>query len=149
MNDNKDLIVDDNEGIDVPAAPVPALEPKKNGYSNILRVKADPPDISPEDRKKNSKNLAGAIAHGLRQYGEVYVRCFSNATCGKASKSIAIARGYVAVQGFDLYCAPSFITAEIGGQERTGICYWVFTNQTDISKSGQKAQDPGPSRPQQ
>ena len=106
---------------------------KKGEYSNVLRVKADPPDVTAEERKKNSKNLAGAIAHGLRQYGEVYVRCFSNATCGKASKAIAIARGYVAVQGFDLYCAPSFITAEIGGQERTGICYWVFTNQTNIS----------------
>ena len=128
------------EEVKVAAGNVPNSVPqaKKTEYSNILRVKADPPDIAPEDRKKNSKNLAGAIAHGLRQYGEVYVRCFSNTTCGKASKAIAIARGYVAVQGFDLYCAPSFITAEIGGQERTGICYWVFTNQTDVSKSGQK-----------
>ena len=68
----------------IPEASV--MQEKKEGYSNILRVKADPPDITPEERKKRVKNLAGAIAHGLRQYGEVYVRCFSNATCGKAQK---------------------------------------------------------------
>jgi stage V sporulation protein S len=123
---------------DIPVMPETKSVPeKKDGYSNILRVKADPPDVSAEERKKAAKNLAGAIAHGLRQYGEVYVRCFSNATCGKASKAIAIARGYVAVQGFDLYCAPSFITAEIGGQERTGIMYWCFTNRTSAASSGQ------------
>ena len=115
-------------------APIQGQKPRTDGrtYSNVLKVKADPKDILPEDRKRASKNLAGAIAHGLRQYGEVYLRCFSNATCGKASKAMAIARGFVAVQGYDLYCAPSFITANIAGQERTGICYWCFTNKTDV-----------------
>jgi len=108
---------------------------RKKEHSKVLRVKADPQDVSDEERKRNVKNLAGAIAHGLRQYGEVYVRCFSNATIGKASKAIAIARGFVAVQGFDLYCAPAFIKADFGDQERTGICFWVFTNQTDMSSA--------------
>jgi stage V sporulation protein S len=109
---------------------------RKKEHSKILRVKGDPPNTSDEERKRNVKNLAGAIAHGLRQYGEVYVRCFSHVTMGKASKAMAIARGFVAVQGFDLYCAPAFIKADFGSQERTGICYWVFTNKTDIDKSG-------------
>jgi stage V sporulation protein S len=124
--------IEHDEIVVTPEEAIP--QAKNEGYSNTLRVKADPPDATSEERKKAAKNLAGAIAHGLRQYGEVYVRCFSNATGWKASKAIAIARGYVAVQGFDLYCAPSFITADIGGAERTGICYWVFTNQTNISK---------------
>ena len=113
----------------------PNTEQKKSGHSKILRVKADPPDCSAELRKRNVKNLAGAVAHGLRHYGEVYLRCFSNATIGKASKAMAIARGFVAVQGFDLYCAPSFIKADFGDDERTGICFWAFTNQTERSGS--------------
>ena len=115
---------------------VPDDQANKKEHSKILRVKGDPQDVSESERKRNVKNLAGAIAHGLRQYGEVYVRCFSHATMGKASKAIAIARGFVAVQGFDLYCAPAFIKADFGTQERTGICYWVFTNKTDIESGG-------------
>lgn len=97
-------------------------------FSNILKVKADGKDITHEERKRKVKLLAGAIAHGLRQFGTVYVRCFSPATCFKGSKAIAIARGYVAVQGFDLYNTCSFIEAEMEGEMRTGICYECFTN---------------------
>jgi stage V sporulation protein S len=102
-------------------------------FSNVLKVKADDRDISPYERKKKVKLLAGAIAHGLRQFGNVYVRCFSPASCFKASKAIAIARGYVAVQGFDLYNTCSFIEAEMGGKNKTGICYECFTNATDVN----------------
>jgi stage V sporulation protein SpoVS len=103
-------------------------------FSNILKVKADDKDIEPEERKRRVKNLAGAIAHGLRQFGVVYVRCFSPATCFKASKAIAIARGFVAVQGFDLFTICSFIETDMGGQMKTGICYECFTNKTDSKK---------------
>ena len=111
---------------------VVAHDPKE--FSNILKVKADDKDITPEERKAKVKNLAGAIAHGLRQFGIVYVRCFSPATCFKASKAIAIARGFVSVQGLDLFNATSFIEADMDGQMKTGICYECFTNQTDASK---------------
>lgn len=103
-------------------------------FSNILKVKADDKDIDPEERKRKVKNLAGAIAHGLRQFGVVYVRCFSPATCFKASKAIAIARGFVAVQGFDLFTICSFIETDMDGQMKTGICYECFTNKTDAKK---------------
>lgn len=109
-------------------------------FSNILRVKADGKETSPEERKRKVKLLAGAIAHGLRQFGIVYVRCFSPATCFKASKAIAIARGYVAVQGFDLYNTCSFIEAEMEGQMKTGICYECFTNSTKDQKDSQESQ---------
>ena len=107
---------------------------KHKEISNILKVKADDKEIEPEERKRKVKNLAGAIAHGLRQFGVVYVRCFSPATCFKASKAIAIARGFVAVQGFDLFTICAFIEADMGGQMKTGICYECFTNKTDAKK---------------
>jgi stage V sporulation protein S len=84
-------------------------------------------DISGRDRGSGVKKLAGSIAHNLRSSGSVRVRSFGNACIGKACKSIAVARGYVAVNGMDLYFSPYFITAEMGGEERTGIGFHVFS----------------------
>jgi stage V sporulation protein S len=97
---------------------------------SILKVSADDKDIDPELRKKNVKKLAGAIAHSLEENKEVVVRCFGNAAIGKAAKALAIARGYVAVTGGDLYCWPDFIVADMNGSERTGICFYSYTNLT-------------------
>lgn len=95
---------------------------------SVLMVKADSRDISPEDRKTNVKKLAGAIAKTLEEHKECVVRCFGNATIGKASKALAIARGYTATRGPDLYCWPTFIVADMHGNERTGIAFYVYTN---------------------
>ena len=95
----------------------------------ILKVKADDPRATDDERKKKLKGLAGAIAHGLRQAGEVKIRCFGNATIGKAAKAIAIARGMVAVHGYDLYTTVSFINAEMSGTSKTGIRFTAFTNE--------------------
>jgi len=97
---------------------------------SILMVKADDRDISSEERKANVKKLAGAIAHSLEENKEVVVRCFGNATIGKAAKAIAIARGYTATRGPDLYCWANFIVAEMNHNERTGICFYCYTNET-------------------
>ena len=107
-------------------------------FSNILKVKADAKNITPEERKRKVKLLAGAISHGLRQFGTVYVRCFSPSTSFKASKAIAIARGYVALQGFDLFNTCFFIEAEMEGQSKTGICYECFTNVRKEKKEEQE-----------
>jgi len=96
---------------------------------SVLMVKADERDASTEDRKKNVKKLAGAIAHALEENKEVVVRCFGNATIGKAAKALAIARGYTATRGPDLYCWANFIVAEMNGNERTGIAFYAYTNE--------------------
>ena len=95
----------------------------------VLKVQADPQDVLPEDRKRNVKKLAGAIAHALEENKEVIVRCFGNSTLGKASKAMAIARGYTAVRGVDMYCFPFFIVADMHGNERTGIAWYIHTNE--------------------
>lgn len=102
---------------------------KPRTYSNILKVKSDPPGISDEERAKSKKALAGAIAHGLRQFGEVQVRAFGEACVNKAAFSIGIASGMVSVHGHDLYCRPCFITADMSGKEVTGISFLVVTSQ--------------------
>ena len=104
-----------------------------------LKVKADEPDISPEDRKKNVKKLAGAISHALRNNGEVSVRCFGAASIFKAAKALAIARDYVKVQGLQLECSPGFINAKMNDNDISGICFYTFASkisdqQVDVSK---------------
>jgi len=96
---------------------------------SVLMVKADPREVAPEDRRTNVKKLAGAIAHSLEENREVAIRCFGNATIGKASKALAIARGFTATRGPDLYCSNAFIVADMAGQERTGICFYAYTNE--------------------
>lgn len=95
----------------------------------VLKVQADPEDVIPEDRKRNVKKLAGAIAHSLEENKEVVVRCFGNSTLGKCAKAMAIARGYTAVRGVDMYSFPYFIVADMNGNERTGIAWYIHTNE--------------------
>ena len=95
---------------------------------SFLMVKADDRNISSDDRRTNVKKLAGAISHSLEENKECIIRCFGNATIGKASKALAIARGYTATRGADLYCWPIFIVADMNGSERTGIAFYAYTN---------------------
>ena len=96
---------------------------------SVLMVKSDPKDLSAEERKIAVKKLAGAIAHSLEENKEAVIRCFGNSTIGKAAKALAIARGYTATRGPDLYCWPTFIVADINGSERTGIAFYAYTNE--------------------
>lgn len=91
-----------------------------------LKVKADPQDVTPEDRKRNVKKLAGAISHSLRARGEINIRAFGAASIGKAVKALSIARDYIGVQKLELECSVGFITAKMGENELTGIVFIAF-----------------------
>jgi len=94
-----------------------------------LKVRADEEGISPEDRKKNVKKLAGAISHSLRSNGEVGVRCFGANAIAKACKALAISQNYIGVQKLQLSFAPAFITTKIEGNELTGIAFYTFATE--------------------
>lgn len=119
----------ENNGVETVIPEVPEDAIKEGEIINCLKVKADPPDISSEDRKRNVKRLAGAISHSLRSRGEINVRCFGSAAIGKAAKALAIARGYVGVQNLQLECSPAFITTKMGDNELTGICFVAFASE--------------------
>jgi stage V sporulation protein S len=119
----------ENNGVEMVIPEVSEDAIKEGEIINCLKVKADPPDISSEDRKRNVKKLAGAISHSLRSRGEINVRCFGSAAIGKAAKALAIARGYVGVQNLQLECSPAFITTKMGDNELTGICFVAFASE--------------------
>jgi len=93
-----------------------------------LFVKADPDDVSVEERRISVRKLAGAVTHSVSENKECVLRCFGSKAIAKAAKALAIARGFVATSGPDLYCNASFIIADMNHNERTGICFYAFCN---------------------
>jgi hypothetical protein len=79
MQYNNDETIEDGNHIEKNSENKPvenrSIENKDNAEEAIcLKVKADPPDVSPEDRKRNVKRLAGAISHSLRGKGRMQER---------------------------------------------------------------------------
>jgi stage V sporulation protein S len=81
------------------------------GPSGVLKVAATSKPVL----------VAGAIAGVIRTQSRVEVLAIGAAAVNQAIKAIAISRGYVAHEGLDLVCIPSFIDLSLDGQERTGI----------------------------
>jgi stage V sporulation protein SpoVS len=126
MNEQAQNAVNKEKDVEIPAEVNAVVE--ETNLENCLKVKADPPDISSEDRKKYVKALAGAISHSLRAKGEINVRGFGNGAIGKAAKALAIARSYVKVQNLDLGCSPGFIATKINGTSLTGLNFVTFAS---------------------
>jgi stage V sporulation protein S len=71
--------------------------------------------------KSRSTAVAGAIAGVVRESGRAEVQAIGAGAVNQALKAAAIARGYLALDGIDVVCVPSFVEVEIDGQERTAI----------------------------
>ena len=97
---------------------------------SVLKVTADDKDIDPQERRLKVRKLAGAISHALEENKECCIRCFGNASITKACKAMAIARSFVAARGCDAYFFNDFIVTKMGENERTGLNFYAFTNQT-------------------
>lgn len=69
----------------------------------------------------NPNLVAGALAGILREKGTAEVQAIGAGAINQAIKSIAIARGYMAQGGQDIWCIPAFVELQIAGEERTGI----------------------------
>ena len=65
--------------------------------------------------------VAGAIAGVIRESGIVEVQSIGAGATNQAVKAIAIARSYLADEGVDIVCAPSFIDVAIDDEERTAM----------------------------
>lgn len=68
-----------------------------------------------------STAVAGAIAGVVREHGVAEVQAIGAGAVNQAVKASAIARGFLALDGLDVICIPTFTDVEIGGQERTAI----------------------------
>ena len=71
--------------------------------------------------KSNPNAVAGAMAGVIRQSGAVEVQVVGAGALNQAVKAVAIARGFVAPAGMDLWCVPTFADIVIDGEGRTAI----------------------------
>jgi stage V sporulation protein S len=72
-----------------------------------------------------STAVAGAIAGVVREVGRAEVQAIGAGAVNQAAKAVAIARGYLALDGFDIICIPAFADVVIAEQERTAIKFIV------------------------
>ncbi len=68
-----------------------------------------------------STAVAGAIAGVMREAGHAEMQAIGASAVNQAIKALAIARGYLVQDGFDIVITPSFNEVEIEGNERTAV----------------------------
>ena len=71
--------------------------------------------------KSRSTAVAGAIAGVVRESGRAEAQAIGAGAVNQAVKAVAIARGYLALDGIDVICIPTFTEVEIEGQDRMAI----------------------------
>ena len=85
--------------------------PQDGQHMDVIKVSAG----------SRSTAVAGAIAGVVREHGRAEVQAIGASAVNQAVKAIAIARGYLELDGIDIFCIPSFTEVEIDSQERTAI----------------------------
>jgi len=71
--------------------------------------------------RSRSTAVAGAIAGTVREYGRAEAQAIGAGAVNQAVKAVAIARGFLAIDGIDVICIPAFTEVIIDGQERTAM----------------------------
>jgi stage V sporulation protein S len=78
---------------------------------NVIKVSA----------RSRTAAVAGAIAGVMREVSRAEVQAIGAGAVNQAVKAIVIAKGYLAEEGVEVVCDPSFVEVLIDGQERTAI----------------------------
>ncbi|NLT73841.1 MAG: stage V sporulation protein S [Chloroflexi bacterium] len=68
-----------------------------------------------------STAVAGAIAGVVREHGRAEVQAIGAGAVNQATKAVAIARSYLALDGIDVICIPAFADVVISDEERTAV----------------------------
>ena len=71
--------------------------------------------------KSKPNSVAGALANAFKEKGTIEIQAVGAGALNQAIKAVAIARGYIAPTGKDIYCIPAFSEISIEGEERTAI----------------------------
>ena len=71
--------------------------------------------------KSKPNSVAGALANAFKEKSSIEIQAVGAGALNQAIKAIAIARGYIAPTGKDIYCIPAFSDILIEGEDRTAI----------------------------
>ena len=78
-------------------------------------------DVLKVSSKSKPNSVAGAVANVFKERNSIEIQSVGAGALNQAIKAIAIARGYIAPTGKDIYCVPAFSDISIEGEERTAI----------------------------
>ncbi len=78
-------------------------------------------DIIKVSARSRSTAVAGAIAGVVREHNRAEVQAIGAGAVNQAVKAVAIARGYLSDDGFNIIAIPFFIEVTIEDQERTAV----------------------------
>lgn len=78
-------------------------------------------DVIKVSAHSRSTAVAGAIAGVMREHHHAEVQAIGASAVNQAVKAVAIARGYLALDGIDIMCIPEFVELGIEGKERTAV----------------------------
>ena len=75
--------------------------------------------------KVSATSRTSAIAGVMREHQHVNVQAIGASAVNQAVKALALAKGYLAEDGFDIVCVPHFVDVDIDGKVRTAIKFVV------------------------
>lgn len=82
-------------------------------------------DIIKVSGKSRTSAVAGAIAGVFRDHHRVEVQAIGASAINQAVKAMALAKSYLAEDGFTIVFTPEFVDVEIGDKVRTAIKFTV------------------------
>lgn len=89
-------------------------------------------DIIKVASNSRSTAVAGAIAGVMREQNNVDVQAIGAGAVNQAVKAVAIARGYLELDGIDIICVPSFVEVAIEGKERTAVRLHIERRDSEV-----------------
>lgn len=89
--------------------------PKATRQIGIIKVSAT----------SRTSAVAGAIAGVMREHHHADVQAIGASAVNQAVKALALARGYLAEDGINIFCIPHFVDVDIDGKIRTAIKFTV------------------------
>lgn len=82
-------------------------------------------DVIKVSGKSRTSAVAGAIAGVFRENKHVEVQAIGASAINQAVKAIALAKSYLAEDGFEIVCIPEFVDVEIDEKVRTAIKFVI------------------------
>jgi len=82
-------------------------------------------DIIKVAASSRTSAVAGAIAGVIREHQHADVQAIGASAVNQAVKALALAKGYLAEDGYDIVCVPQFVDVDIEGKLRTAIKFSV------------------------
>ena len=94
-----------------------------NGHERVLTHA--PIDVIKVSAQSRTSSVAGAVAGVVREHGRATVQAIGAGAVNQAVKAMAIARGYLLLDGINVIIVPSFSDVDIDGAERTAVRFVV------------------------